>query len=128
LGARALRIALDYDVLESENIPDNHRFEILRGRTGQYDPEILQAFADLRGKSETLVHELRLDEIASGMLFGEDVKSARGLLLIARGQEVTPGLLERIRNFSSELGIREPIRMIERRAIPQASPAVPVAL
>jgi hypothetical protein len=58
------------------------------------------------------------------MLFGEDVKSAKGLLLIARGQEVTPSLLERVRNFSSELGIREPIRMIER--LPASTPSTPV--
>jgi hypothetical protein len=32
--------------------------------------------------------------------------------LIARGQEVTPALLERMRNFSPELAIREPVRMI----------------
>ena len=72
------------------------------------------------------MHELTLRDIAAGMFFGEDVKSARGLLLIARGQEVTPSLLERVRNFSSELGIREPIRMIERLPVPQPSTPVQV--
>jgi hypothetical protein len=60
------------------------------------------------------------------MFFGEDVKSAKGLLLIARGQEVTPSLLERIRNFSSELGIREPIRMIEPLPVAKLSLRFPV--
>jgi hypothetical protein len=72
------------------------------------------------------VHELALRDIAAGMLFGEDVKSAKGLLLIARGQEVTPSLLERVRNFSSELGIREPIRMIERLPVAKNSQLIPV--
>jgi hypothetical protein len=90
-------------------------FDIMRCRVGTYDPEILEAFAELRGrgKKEAREHELTLRDMKAGMFFGEDVKSAKGLLLIARGQEVTPSLLERIRNFSSELGIREPIRMIE---------------
>jgi hypothetical protein len=44
--------------------------------------------------------------------FGEDLKSGKGLLLIVRGQEVTPALLERMRNFSAELAIREPLRML----------------
>jgi hypothetical protein len=125
-GARALKIALDYDVLESEAETNHHAIDILRGRTGWYDPEILEALADLRGrgKKEVLVHELMLRDIVAGMLFGEDVKSAKGLLLIARGQEVTPSLLERVRNFSSELGIREPIRMIER--LPASTPSTPV--
>ena len=111
-----MKIALDYDILESERETDHHAIDILRGRIGWYDPEILEALADLcgRDKKEVMVHELTLRDIVAGMLFGEDVKSAKGLLLIARGQEVTPSLLERVRNFSSELGIREPIRMIER--------------
>jgi hypothetical protein len=46
------------------------------------------------------------------MGFGEDLKSSKGLLLIARGREVTPALLERMRNFPPELAIREPVRRI----------------
>ncbi|MGH9563397.1 MAG: hypothetical protein ACRD3S_18235, partial [Terracidiphilus sp.] len=124
-GARALKIALDYDILESESDSDNHPFDILRSRIGWYDPVILETFAEIRGRSkqEGRVHELSLHEIVAGMFFGEDVKSTRGLLLIARGQEVTPSLLERVRNFSVELGIREPIRMIERLPIFQDTPA-----
>lgn len=127
-GARALRIALDYDVLESERGTQEGLFDILRGRTGLYDPEILEAFAELRdrGKKEAREHELTLRDMKAGMFFGEDVKSAKGLLLIARGQEVTPSLLERIRNFSSELGIREPIRMIELLPVAKLSLRFPV--
>jgi hypothetical protein len=112
-GARALRIALDYDAVESQEVPAEKAFEILSARNGIYDPAILEAFARLHGRDRK-VHALMLQEIVAGMLFGEDVKSSKGLLLIARGQEVTPSLLERVRNFSFELGIREPIRMIER--------------
>jgi response regulator RpfG family c-di-GMP phosphodiesterase len=127
-GARALKIALDYDILESEAESNHDAIDILRGRIGWYDPAILEALADLcgRDKKEVMVHELTLRDIVAGMLFGEDVKSAKGLLLIARGQEVTPSLLERVRNFSSELGIREPIRMIERLPASTSSTPVPV--
>jgi response regulator RpfG family c-di-GMP phosphodiesterase len=115
-GARALRIALDFDVLESEHSGTGSAFDVLRSRTDSYDPTILEAFAEMRGnrKQEVVVHELALREIVAGMVFAEDVKSSKGLLLIARGQEVSPSLLERVRNFSSELGIREPIRMVVR--------------
>ena len=53
-----------------------------------------------------------MKDVGVGMVFGEDLKSGKGLLLIARGQEVTPALLERLRNFSAELAIREPVRML----------------
>jgi response regulator RpfG family c-di-GMP phosphodiesterase len=127
-GARALKIAIDYDILESQGSEKKEPFDILRGRIGWYDTKIVDAFADLkgRGKPEAVARELMLEEIAPGMIFGDDVKSRKGLLLIARGQEATPSLLERIRNFSSELGIREPIRMIEPPATQEEAGAVPV--
>ena len=113
-GARALKVALDFDLLESGGSTSNHPMAIMRGRKGWYDPEILQAFAALRGNPQdtSLMLEVAIRDVSVGMVFGEDLKSGKGLLLIARGQEVTPALLERMRNFSSELAIREPVPML----------------
>ncbi len=126
-GARALKLALDFDVLESER--EEHSFDTLRSRNGWYDPVLLEAFAKLQGsgKQEILVHELKLRQIEVGMVFGEDVRSSKGLLLIARGQQVTSGLQERVRNFSAELGIREPIRMIVKPNKVDAEPEIVAA-
>jgi response regulator RpfG family c-di-GMP phosphodiesterase len=125
-GARALKVAVDYDSLESSPRVRSHPFDVLRSRAGSYDPVIVEALAELQGscRREVLVLELPLRELAVGMSFDQDVKSSKGLLLIARGQEVTPGLLERVRNFSSALGIHEPIRMVVRQLAHE--PAVPV--
>ena len=113
-GARALRVALDFDLLEGGVTPSGHPMAIMRGRKGWYDPEILEAFAALRGSPQdtSLILEFAIKDVGVGMVFGEDLKSGKGLLLIARGQEVTPALLERMRNFSAELAIREPVRML----------------
>ena len=113
-GARALKIALDFDSLDAGDAHSDHPFAIMRGRKGWYDPVILEAFAGMRGSGQDKLQmlELSVREVAVGMVFGEDLKSSKGLLLIARGQEVTPTLLERMRNFSPELAIREPVRMI----------------
>jgi len=112
-GARALKICIDYDLLMSGKYA-SRAFEMLRSRAGCYDPAILEVFADFRGKqhSEVKVKDLTMREIVIGMVFGEDVRLPNGLLLIGFGQEVTPSVLERIRNFSPSMGIREPIRMM----------------
>lgn len=125
-GARALKVVVDYDVVESDPGAIEHPFDVLRSRSGWYDPVIVEALAELQGggRREVVVQELHLRDLGVGMSFDEDVKSAKGLLLIARGQEVTPGLLERVRNFSSELGIHEPIRMVVRQLA--QNPAQPV--
>ena len=126
-GARALKIAIDYDALESQG--NQNPFGVLRERAGWYDASILEAFAELKGrhKQEARVREMMLDDITPGMFFGQDVKSRKGLLLVSHGQEATPSLLERIRNFSLELGIVEPVQMIEWVALPSdRQPAVPL--
>lgn len=116
VGARLLKIVLDFDALESREIAGRDALDILRGRSGWYDPELLQTFAELRGHAagDGAVRELRLQDLRIGMIFAEDATTHKGVLLIARGQEVTASLLQRIRNFSANLGAREPVRMIVR--------------
>jgi response regulator RpfG family c-di-GMP phosphodiesterase len=128
-GARALRIALDFDLLEAGGNPAEQPMAVMRGREGWYDPQILEALSTMRGDSQekTLMLERMVKDITVGMTFGEDLKSGKGLLLIARGQEVTPALLERMRNFSAELAIREPVRMLLPNPALAAKDAVPAA-
>jgi response regulator RpfG family c-di-GMP phosphodiesterase len=126
-GARALRIALDFDSLQSDEASSVHPFAIMRGRTGSYDPEILEAFAKLHGDSQGVrLIELQMRDLAIGMIFGEDLKSAAGVLLVARGQEVTAGLLERLRNIPADVAGRRGVRMIAPAT--STSPVLAVAL
>src|SRR5690348_16849395 len=103
-GARALKIVIDLDELESEGQPVSLAFDTLRGRTGRYDPAIVEALAEYRrGTPEAEVRELPLNRLAAGMVLAQDVRTAKGMLFIARGQEVTPGLLARLENLSHTL-------------------------
>jgi hypothetical protein len=57
-------------------------------------------------------------DLAPGMLIAEDVHSASGLLLIAKGQEVTTSLRLRLRNLASYGTLVGPIKVFcEIRAI-----------
>lgn len=120
-GARALKLALDLDILEAQQSPLPLALDTLRGRTGCYDPALLEALAGIRcgpaAESGSVVKELSISSLQTGMVFAEDVKTSKGLLLVARGQEVTPSLTERIRNFSRAMQIKEPIRVIVPAAL-----------
>ena len=117
-GAAVLRIALDYDLLEARGLSPSLSLGTLRGRTGAYDPILIEALAELIGVSETEceVRELRVGGLRPGMILAEDVRMRSGGLLVARGQEVTESLIERLRNFSLGDGISEPLRVIVRTA------------
>jgi response regulator RpfG family c-di-GMP phosphodiesterase len=56
-GARALKIALDFDLLDAGEAHSDHRFAIMRGRKALYDPEILEAFAAMRGSSQEKIQK-----------------------------------------------------------------------
>jgi response regulator RpfG family c-di-GMP phosphodiesterase len=109
LGARILKIASDYDTLEAAGHEPNAAIAILREHNGKYDPDILaslvraKATAPTRGLSEVLLAAVR-----PGMYLAKGVSSTNGMLLVARGQEVTTGLLQRLRNLPIGT-IREPI-------------------
>jgi len=111
-GARALKIAIDFDYLNSHH-DARDSLNVLCSREGWYDPAILKIFVDSHGGQDKDVRicDLRLREITVGMRFAEDVRSAKGVLLIAKGQEVTDSLLERLHNFYFATGVREPVRM-----------------
>ncbi len=99
-GGRALKVVIDIDVLERHGLPVSLAFDTLRGRKGKYDPEILNTLALIRDSApQCRVGELRLELLRPGMVLAQNVRAENGLLIVAFGQELTPGLLEKLRNF-----------------------------
>lgn len=109
VGARVLKVVGDYDALESANNEPDVAAGTLQARRGRYDPQLLDAFIRLKtsGPTRGLV-ELPLTSIRPGMFLAQGVTSTSGLLLVARGQEVTVGLMHRLRNLPHGT-VREPI-------------------
>jgi hypothetical protein len=46
------------------------------------------------------------------MLMHEDVRAKNGLLLLAKGQEVTDSAIARLKSFAQTIGIVEPLRVV----------------
>uniref|UniRef100_A0A831ZYY6 Response regulator n=1 Tax=Desulfacinum infernum TaxID=35837 RepID=A0A831ZYY6_9BACT len=113
LGSRILKVVLDFDALETRGLPRAAAMNQLRKRNGWYDPKVLSALEEVLGdEARFTVKELGLNELQLNMIVGEDVMSLKGVLLIAKGQEITPALLERLRNFAKTVGVKEPIRVL----------------
>jgi response regulator RpfG family c-di-GMP phosphodiesterase len=103
-GSRALKAASDFDLLESQGYSAESAIETMRARMGWYDPALLEAISRLRihPSREARILQIPLSAVRPGMVFTEDVKSRFGLVLIARGQEATPGLVERVKNLAMD--------------------------
>jgi response regulator RpfG family c-di-GMP phosphodiesterase len=113
IGARVLRIAVDYDVLETEGSGENVAIGVMRGR-GVYDPELLSAFARTVGARTVapVVREVGVAGLQIGMTLADDVRNVGGGLLVVRGQPVTEQLIDRLANFSAK-AVRGPLRVFE---------------
>lgn len=100
LGAQILRLATDFDELDARAVPIATALELLAQRGSRYSTEVLEALGRTRGLTESgaAVREMTLLEVAEGMTFAADVTGDNGMLLVARGQEVTASLVLRIRN------------------------------
>lgn len=111
-GCRALRLLTDMDVLEASGMPLEEVFQTLEGRAKRYDRAMLEAVRQLRGAGAqtAVIRDLPLNRVRPGMVLVDDVRARSGTLLMARGQKVTPELLERLCNFNPSIGIQEPIR------------------
>lgn len=114
-GARALKLALDLDILESEGTQTSLAFDTLRGRAGWYDPIIVEALAEIRqSEQRSEVRELPVSGLSPGMILAQDLRTTGGVLFVARGQEVTASLVEKLRNFRPHLLGEKSIRVIIR--------------
>ena len=111
-GARALRIVLDLDRLENKLESRPAALNTMAERKGWYDASMLKLLTELR--SERLGSEfceLPLIALAPGMVLAKDLRLRNGILYMARGQEITPGALEKLRNCGSQLQETEGIRV-----------------
>jgi len=122
LGARILRVAIDFDVLEVQGHAPALCIDTMRGRDDRYDASVLEAFALLYGTSTVgaeQIRELALAALKPGMVFTEDLRLTNGALLCARGYEVNQSFLERARNFRPG-SVKEPIRVLVRAESPKS--------
>ena len=112
LISQLLRAATDFDGLDTQGNSASAAIDTMRGRPTRYAPEVLEALARIRGGQGPRVgaREVFLSVLCAGMVFVDDVKSRTGTLLVARGFEVTPSFLERVRNLPPGT-VKEPLRV-----------------
>jgi CheY-like chemotaxis protein len=102
-GGRALRIALDFDSLESRGMSKAEALGAMRARPDRYEQELLGKFSVLIGvPNGQTIREIKLSEVEVGMTFVDDVRTRTGGLLVARGYLATESFVARVKNMSAD--------------------------
>lgn len=115
LGARILAVADAFEDLRSGRIdgqalsPLDARRAVLAGRGTQFDPTVVDAFANLFSAAPPTptvpTLRLRTAELRAGQTLTQDFVSPEGVLLLSAGQRLSHDLIGRIRAFERKHGL-----------------------
>jgi response regulator RpfG family c-di-GMP phosphodiesterase len=109
IGAHLLRIASDFDEQVARGEQTETAIARMR-RSRAYNPEYVAALQQVQiAAAQHEQRKLHLDQLRTGMVVSADVQTKTGLLLLAKGQEVTFSVIARLRSFSRTVGVAEPI-------------------
>lgn len=113
MEARILKVALDFDAMESAGKTKAEAFDELKKRKGWYDPTVIDALKTALAKE--IKYEMKMSvvaEIQEGMILAEDITSSNHILLVSKGQEVNPSMIMKLQNFKKTIGVREPFKVL----------------
>lgn len=114
LGARILRVAIDYDASEARGVPAREALAELREDGGRYDTAVLDALEVVvtTDEDDRQIEHIALADLRSGMVLASDLVADGGVLLCGRGQEITQRIVDRVRNWAEHYTIVEPISVL----------------
>jgi response regulator RpfG family c-di-GMP phosphodiesterase len=113
MEASILKVALDFDALESAGKSKAEAFGEMKQRKGWYDPTVIDAMKAAFAKE--IQYEIQMAVVADlreGMILAEGIQSSQHMLLASKGQQVTQSMVMKLQNFSKTGGIREPFAVL----------------
>ena len=109
-GAKMLKLAVAFDALRMQAFSNEEAIAQLRTRPVEFDAESLNALTSLKSEGSKLVsRKISVMKLIPGMILEQEIKTANGLLIVTKGQEVTRPLVARLTNFSEAGMIEEEI-------------------
>ncbi len=100
LGAEILRISLAFDEAVCKGIEKSQALDEVRLKWHGADPRIVQALSEVEVEAnQTSVRNCPIDQLVPGLILNEEVRTRTGLLIVAKGQEVTFPLILKLQNF-----------------------------
>lgn len=123
LGAQILKVALAYDQCLSAGDSHAEALQRMLSRTDRLERSIVSALTDIEREPIHLeVKTCRICDLDCNMILQEDVRTTNGLLIVAKGQQITYPLLVRLRNFwerksiGSTVMVRVPQAKVEMKS------------
>ncbi len=109
LGAHLVRLALEFDKRITRGEAVSRAVSEIHSLR-EYDPRFVAALEQVHAdEADGDTRRVRRSELRTGMYIASDVYTHTGLLLLAKGQEVTESVIARLESFAKTVGVAEPI-------------------
>jgi response regulator RpfG family c-di-GMP phosphodiesterase len=101
LSAKILRLAVAFDDLRMTPMSDERAICILKGRYREFDREMVDALVGVKAHNARMEsRRLPIRKLAIGMVLDQEIRNKQGMLLVAKGQELTGALLAKVDDFA----------------------------
>jgi hypothetical protein len=105
-GAEILRLTLAYERLIQQGASRTDAAHSLALQNKNFSPEFFGALVALDPNAEKgEIRKCRVQELLPGMVIQQEVRSSDGALLVSKGQEATPPLISKLKNFHARRAI-----------------------
>lgn len=105
-GAEILRLVLEYEQLIHRGMSRTESAHSLAVKNRNFSPEFFEALVTLDPNAEDAeIRKCRIEDLCPGMILQQEVRSTGGALLVSRGQEVTPTVIFKLKNFQSRRAV-----------------------
>jgi response regulator RpfG family c-di-GMP phosphodiesterase len=112
MGAEILRVAIEFDRLKVKGLKDADAIDRLKHET-RLNQTIIDKLASIQPESGKMeLREVKIPDLATGMILQEEIRTHIGVLLVGRGQEVNYPLLIRLNSFYERRGIPERVLVL----------------
>ena len=101
LGAKMLKLAVAFDDLRMKPLSIEDAIARLHCRRSEFERELIDALSEIEPQATKMtLRKVSTLKLAIGMILEQEVRNKSGMLLVAKGHEITPALLIRLDNFS----------------------------
>lgn len=100
-GAKLLKLAIAFDDLGMLGLSEEDAIARLRLRSNEFGRELIDALKDMKPEGGRMeLRKVPVAKLSAGMILQQEIRNKAGMLVVAKGQEVTHALLIKLANFS----------------------------
>jgi response regulator RpfG family c-di-GMP phosphodiesterase len=114
LGAKIVKLAVAFEEQRFKFPSKRAALLSLRGRSNEFDRSLVDTLLDFEpDDAEKQLRRVLTSRLEPGMILDQEIETARGVLLLAKGQELTSALIMRVQNCSWAEGVNKEVMVFD---------------